>query len=147
MDSIMGGKAVVTHVHLLDSAASTSPATVEAESDENRTTEAVSQHITLFLLSAANPPLQPAFNLQPLVLQLAVDLQPLVLQSVVDLLPLVLQSAAIPQPQALQSTAVPQTAADIINHKNATARVYVTMSIRVKYRFKPGSRCACERGA
>ena len=31
---------------------------------------------------------------------------------------------------------------DIINHKNTTARVNVTGSIRVK----PGSRCPCERG-
>ena len=38
MGAIMGGKAVVTPVHLLDDAASTSPATVEAENDKNRTT-------------------------------------------------------------------------------------------------------------
>ena len=39
---------------------------------------------------------------------------------------------------------------DIINHKNATARVNVNGSIRVKPGFKPGlepgSRCPCERG-
>ena len=39
---------------------------------------------------------------------------------------------------------------DIKNHKNATARVNVTGSIRVKPlfkpRFEPGSRCSCERG-
>ena len=35
---------------------------------------------------------------------------------------------------------------DVINHKNATAHVNVTGSIRVQYGFEPGSRCACERG-
>ena len=35
---------------------------------------------------------------------------------------------------------------DVINHKNATVRVNVTGSIRVKPGFEPGSRCPCERG-
>ena len=39
---------------------------------------------------------------------------------------------------------------DVVNHKNATARVNVTGSIQVKSgfkpRFEPGSRCPCERG-
>ena len=39
---------------------------------------------------------------------------------------------------------------DVVNHKNATARVTVTGSIRVKLgfkpRFEPELRCPCERG-
>ena len=48
MDTIMGGRAAVTPVHLLDSAASTSSATVEAESDNEVTTEVANKPTTSF---------------------------------------------------------------------------------------------------
>ena len=47
MDPIMGGRTAVTPMHLLDSAAST---TVEAESDNEVTTEVANQSITSFLV-------------------------------------------------------------------------------------------------
>ena len=46
----MGGRTAVTPMHLLDSAASTSSATVEAESDNEVTTEVANQSITSFLV-------------------------------------------------------------------------------------------------
>ena len=46
MDAIMGGRAVVTLVHLLNSAASNSPSIVEAEGEDDATTEALSQPTT-----------------------------------------------------------------------------------------------------
>ena len=63
MDAIMGGRAAVTPVHLLDSAANTSSATVEAESDNEATTEVANQPITSFpVVSSPSTTLGPTVS-------------------------------------------------------------------------------------
>lgn len=77
MNAIMGGRAIETSVHLLDSAASSSPATVKAESDEEGTTEAVRQHITPTPAVSRQPPIPaPVSSSQTTTTVPAVSSQP-----------------------------------------------------------------------
>ena len=88
MDAIMGGRAAVTPVHLLDSAANTSSATVEAESDNEATTEVANQPITSFpVVSSQSTILGPTVRSCSSTPGPAVSSCPL---------SLVLQSAAVP---------------------------------------------------
>ena len=49
-------------------------------------------------------------------------------------------------PQCFAFTSILHPGCDVINHKNATARVNVTGLIRVKPGFEPWSQCPCEGG-
>ena len=62
----MGGRAAVTPMHLLHSAASTSSATVEPESDTEATTEVANQPIASFsVVNSQSTTLGPAISSCP----------------------------------------------------------------------------------